>query len=346
MRHIFLLLFSVLLVSCFNTDSKIVTSKGEPGRLVLVAPDQLYNELDSIIDDVFYEPQPWLAMSESYFKLSKMNKDAFKRSFMEYQTILFLVTKENFADFKVFIPNIAPEEIDRLFADENGMPIMVNNQYASPQKIYFLFAKDIAYMGKKLTKLRDNLLTTLHNNEVQDYKNRLFLNGQDTANAKFKQIKKELGTGLAITDNFELLKKSGKFFWFGERYSNEQLGIFCYRVPYADTSQFNDDYLFKYRDSMMKAQVPGPREGTYMTTSAQDIYPRFSEYLTINGLYAKKLRGWWTVQGEFMGGPYVLYAVLSKDNQYIFFYEGFIYAPNKSKSKNLRILEALGYSIQ
>ncbi|MCZ2129087.1 MAG: DUF4837 family protein [Bacteroidia bacterium] len=41
-----------------------------------------------------------------------------------------------------------------------------------------------------------------------------------------------------------------------------------------------------------------------------------------------------------------MYAVLSKDNQYIFFYEGFIYAPNKSKSKNLRILEALGYSIQ
>ncbi|MCO6494854.1 MAG: DUF4837 family protein [Bacteroidetes bacterium] len=324
----------------------MITSKGEPGKLILISSDQLYNILDSTIDAVFYEPQPWLAMDEAYFKISKMNKDAFRRSFMEYQTILFLVTKESFTELKAFLPNMSPEEINKLFDDKNVNPIIVNNRYATPQKIYYLFANDIESMGKKLVKNREFLLTTIYNNEVRDFSARLFPNHSDTSNSKFKQIKSELGTGVAVSDNFELLKKSGRFFWFGERYSNEQTGIFCYRVPYVDTSQFNDNYLFSFRDSMMKAQVPGPREGTYMTTSASDIYPRFSEYQTINGLYAKKLRGWWTVQGEFMGGPYVLYAVLSKDNKYIFFYEGFIYAPNKSKSKNLRTLEAIGYTIQ
>lgn len=345
MRFVVVSLIALFFVSCFN-DSPVVTSKGEPGRLVLVTSDQLYHEIDSTLDKVFYEPQPWLAMSEAYFKLSKMDKDAFKRSFMEYQTILFLITKENYEEFKILVPQIASADLEAYFNDESGMPIHINNKYAEPQKIYFLFARDAAEMKEKLLKIQDNLLTTLYNNEVKDFALRLFPNNADTSNAKFKQIKSVLESGVAIPDNFELLKKSGEFYWYGERFSNEQQGIFCYRVPYSDTAQFNDEYLFNYRDSMMKAQVPGPREGTYMTTSASDVYPRFSEYQTINGLYAKKLRGWWTVQGEFMGGPYVLYAVLSKDNRYIFFFEGFIYAPNKSKSKNLRTLEALGYTIQ
>jgi len=338
--------FISMLVSCTSTTgSKIITSKGEPGRLILVSTDQLYNELDAVIDDVFLEPQPWLPMTEAYFKPSRMNNSSFRRSFVEHQTILFLVTKQNYEELSAYIPELPEEELDRLYRDNNSTPFVVKNKFASPQRIYFMFAPDMQTMREKLLSQKDRLLSVIYENEVRDYHLRLF-KGKDTSNMKYKAIKEELGMGVAISDKFDLMKKEKGFFWYSERYTDEQLGIICYKVPYTDTAQFNDRYLFALRDSTLKYQIPGPRDGTYMTTSGSDLYPRFSETTSINGLYAKKLRGWWTVHGEFMGGPFVMYAVLDKESKYIFIYEGYIYAPNKSKSKNLRTLEAIGYSIQ
>jgi hypothetical protein len=338
--------FLLTVASCTNTSSpQSITSKGEPGRLVLVADDALYAAIDSVLDDVFLEPQPWLPMDEAYFKPSRMNTQSFRRSFIEHQTVFFLVTRENFAALSAYIPNMDKEKMEALFAAKHFTPIALKNKFATPQMMYYLFAETPQEMAIKLTAQKTALLTQLYNKEVEDYALRLFDN-KHKKNPLFKQIKKQLGMGVAVTNKFEKMKQEEDFFWFAERYVNEQLGVVCYRIPYTDTAQFSDAFLIAFRDSIMKEQIPGPQPGTYMSTSGSDLHPLLSEVLQINGQYAKKIRGWWTVKGEFMGGPFVQYAVLNKKGTHIFVYEGFVYAPNKSKSKNLRTLEAFGYTIQ
>lgn len=338
--------FFALWSSCTeNVLPNKVTSKGEPGRLILVSDDVLYTAIDSALDAVFLEPQPWLPMDEAYFKPSRMNNSSFRRSFIEHQTIFFLVTRQNFAELSAYIPSMEQDKMDALFALSNATPIALKNKFASPQVIYYLFAESPQEMAIKLNANKENLLSKIYNKEVEDYALRLFQD-KPKKNLKFKQIRSQLGMGVAVTEKFELMKQDEDFFWFAERYVNEQLGVVCYRIPYTDTAQFSDSYLIAFRDSIMKEQIPGPQPGTYMSTSGSDLHPLYSEILQINGQYAKKLRGWWTVKGEFMGGPFVQYAVLNKKGTHIFVYEGFVYAPNKSKSKNLRTLEAFGYTIQ
>lgn len=334
------------ITSCKENKKKVKPiSKGEPGRLVLVSTDQLFNELEETIDEVFLEPQPWLAQAEAFFKLSKLDPKTFRRSFMEHQSILFLVTKENRAELNAYIPKINEQKIEEFFSNPNSMPILAKNKWASPQNIYFLLAPDKQSMEEKLLKFSDQIQRSIYEAETKNYALRLF-NQKDTLNPKYKQIKNKLGMGLAITEKFDLMKFENDFFWFAERYTNEQLGVLCYKIPYTDTIQFTKEYLFDLRDSVLKQHIPGEREGSYMTTSSSDSYPRFYESIELNGMYAKKLRGWWTVHGEFMGGPFVMYAVLNKEGTEIFIYEGFIYAPNKSKSKNLRTLESFAQTIR
>ena len=328
-----------------STPPKKVTSKGEPGRLVLVSSDDVYTHLEDVIDDVFYEPQLWLVQTEAHFKLSRMNAKSFGRSFIEHQTLLFLVTRSNFDELSAYLPGIQEEKLEALFQDPEAMPISVVNKWAKPQHVYYLFAEDLSGLKHKLQYNKEALLHSLYKNEIADYAERLFKN-KPHKNLAFKEIKQELGMGVALPEKFELMKQEQGFFWYSERYVGEQVGAFIYKVPYEHEHQFQKSALIALRDSILQAQVPGPQEGTYMTTSGSDLYPFMYESMEISGNYAVKLRGWWTVKGEYMAGPFVLYAVLSPDKKDIFIYEGYLYAPNKSKSKHYRTLESLGFTIQ
>lgn len=344
----FILSFSTIAFQSCSSETKSkkvkISSKGEPGRLVLVSTDQLYNELDSVLDDVFLTPQPWFSAPEAYFKISKLNTLTFRRSFMEHQTILFLVTKSNMSDLAAYIPGMNEDQQREMFHKDKNFPVLIKDKWASPQRVYYLFAEDVKEMKEKLTHDKEGLLTMLYDSEIQDYALRHF-KGKPAENIMYKRITDTLGMGIAIPEKFELMKHENNFFWFAERYEGEQLGIFSYSVPYTDTAQLTLDNLISLRDKMLKRHIPGPSEGTYMTTSSSDLYPRFIETKEINGYYTQKIKGWWTVKGVIMGGPFVMYAYVNKESDQLFVYEGFLYAPNKSKSRNFRILESVGYTV-
>ena len=327
-----------------KTKSVKISSKGEPGRLVIVSTDQLYNELDSVLDEVFLTPQPWFSAPEAYFKMSKLNTVTFRRSFMEHQTILFLITKSNHSDLAAYIPGMNEEQQREVFHLNKKFPVLIKNKWASPQRVYYLFADDVSEMKEKLTHDNEGLLTMLYVSEIQDYAIRHF-KGNPAENLMYKRIVDTLGMAVAVPEKFELMKHEHDFFWFAERYEGEQLGIFSYSVPYTDTAQLTLENLINLRDQKLKRHVPGPNEGTYMTTSSSDLYPRFIETKEVNGYYTKKIKGWWTVKGVIMGGPFVMYAYVNKESDQLFVYEGFLYAPNKSKSRNFRILESIGYTV-
>ena len=52
-------------------------------------------------------------------------------------------------------------------------------------------------------------------------------------------------------------------------------------------------------------------------------------------------KGWWKVKGDWMGGPFVSYAVYDKTKQRIIVADGFVYGPNKVKAKALREVEMI-----
>ena len=54
--------------------------------------------------------------------------------------------------------------------------------------------------------------------------------------------------------------------------------------------------------------------------------------------------GAWKMLNDKMGGTFVNYAFLSKNNKEIINVDGYVYAPNFEKSKLIRELEAIIYS--
>ena len=61
--------------------------------------------------------------------------------------------------------------------------------------------------------------------------------------------------------------------------------------------------------------------------------------------YCVETRGCWRTEGDFMGGPFVNFVVLSPDNKQVVFLTGYIYYPSgriKSLSKRDLLMQAEG----
>ena len=58
------------------------------------------------------------------------------------------------------------------------------------------------------------------------------------------------------------------------------------------------------------------------------------------------MRGLWTLEGGFMGGPFISYAFIDPETSRAVMVTGFVYAPREEKRELLRQVEALMYTVQ
>jgi len=94
---------------------------------------------------------------------------------------------------------------------------------------------------------------------------------------------------------------------------------------------------------VMKANIPGFKEGVYMSTDSllTDVRP-----INVQNSYTMEARGLWRMKGDFMGGPYVSHTRLDEKNQRIITAEIFVYSPDKMKRNLVRQMEASLYTLK
>ena len=121
-------------------------------------------------------------------------------------------------------------------------------------------------------------------------------------------------------------------------------GVFVYKYPVTDPEPFTVDKLVGKRNEVLKANVPGMFDNTYMTT-ADYVRPEM-KFLSYHDHHFAQLRGFWEVEGDFMGGPFVSHSFYSKDGRDIIVLEGWVYAPKYDKRQYLRQVESFLYSFE
>jgi hypothetical protein len=121
------------------------------------------------------------------------------------------------------------------------------------------------------------------------------------------------------------------------------MSIVLYSYPYTDKNTFTLDYFLNKRDSVMKVNIPGGPEGSYMSTQRDFVYV---EDATVQGKYAQVARGLWRVKGDRMGGPIVSHSRVDEVNGRVIVAEAFIYAPESLKRDLMRRMEAALYTLQ
>jgi len=156
-------------------------------------------------------------------------------------------------------------------------------------------------------------------------------------------VQEVFGGSPHFPSGYKLKKRTEDFAWIADEKQYTIQGVLIYKYPVSsDGQEFTLDKIITHRNQILKDNVPGMFENTYMTTST--AFPLDLEYIKYKKRDFAQVRGLWEVENDYMGGPFVSHSFYSKDGSQIIVAEAFVYAPKFDKRQYLRQVESILYS--
>lgn len=317
-----LFLLALILVSCGGNEQgmrKNVT--GKAGDLVVVASESTWNgKPGEIIRETLAQEHAALPQDEPIFDVIHVPTGGFKSIFKSTRNILQARVS----------PNVDSAGIN--FKDD---------VWAYPQATVIISAKNAEQFSEIFHENRNKIISYYMKAEQERLRmgyNKFYEKGI------YNILREDFDISMKVPPGFVVAEQKEDFIWLKYETPEISQGVVIYTFPYVSDSAFTENYLLKVRDSILRANVPGPSEGSYMATERR--VNQIQNITQLNGNYASEMRGLWRVMNDFMGGPYISLAVLDEEQQRVVVAFGYVYAPSKDKRNFLRQVQAMIYSLE
>ena len=288
--------------------------------LVVMGDEQWERPLGRAVFTVLDTDVPGLPQSERSFRITRVNPSAFNSN-------MFRIMR-----------NVIKVDIQNIYTQPKLK--FARNVYAYPQMVMTLQAPDEASLAQYVEDNAQSILDFFTKAEM----NREIENLREEHNLEVSRLAKEiLGVDVWVPWTINKFKRGEDFLWASTNTGKKDMSIVLYSYPYTDKNTFTLDYFLNKRDSVMKVNIPGGPEGSYMSTQRDFVYV---EDATVQGKYAQVARGLWRVKGDRMGGPFVSHSRVDEVNGRVIVAEAFIYAPESLKRDLMRRMEAALYTLQ
>jgi len=338
----------VLAVSCSTTEeekkSLLPESSGALTELIVLSDkatlDSAFKlEIESVFSQAL-EGQP--PPGEQVFKVLFADEDFFSGYFKKHHNIIVLLTSQNSVTLKKVLPESFVDGLLNVQGKKPGiLGIKQEDVFAQNQNIFITLAKDKSALLNKIKEKKDDLLAIAKKQESTSGKKKLLGETKPRNDKFYQKCLKDRGFGVRKPQTWRVAADKEDFVWIRKIITNEEkeMSILLYEAPYTSTKDLSTDSLLAIRNRFTKKYIPGEIEGSYMKYSSGFTPVRTDQYF--KGKYGVEIRGWWDVQGDFMGGPSYIRAVVDESNGRIVFAEGFLFYPNEKKAKSMRELEIL-----
>lgn len=293
---------------------------GKAGEVLVVCEKYDWDScLKETVTGIMCDDCPFLPQKEPLYNVSNVTPGNFAQMFQIHRNIIVFNINSG-----VNAPGVSYKY------DKWARPqIVITVSAASTEEACTLFSENSGkILGAIEQKERDRIITN-----TRSYQER-------SLNTVVNQF---IGGDMVFPSGYSLKKRSNNFLWISYETVKVQQGFFIYTYP-ADgkASQLSAESLIAQRNKVLKAEVPGMTDGSYMTTSSF-LAPEV-KYAAYKGIRFAEMRGFWEVEGDFMGGPFVSHSFYTPDGLNIVCIEGYVYAPSQNKRHYLRQVESLLYA--
>ena len=326
----------VILLSAVGCDSfrsltgAKKTAQGSPYEVLVVCDGHEWESaLGAELKAVLETPVEMLNQVEPMFNVVRITARDFKHLLPSYRNIL-----------KV---KCTPEVKDTAILAQYDV-------VASPQIVLTFQGPSIEAMVDYLKANGASLLQVL---EMAERNRTIEYAKKQGAKALEKIIREEFDIEMPISNGYLFRAESDDFVWASNEYPVASQGFFIYTHPFNGKASITTEALVKARNKFAK-RIPGPTNGSYMTTVKRipniedDGYTDFlpqRKVVKINGREWIELRGFWEVEKDFMGGPFVSYTTLDEREGELLTIDCYVYSPKYGKRNFLRPLEHLVFGV-
>ena len=309
------------LVSCGNSKNVLPGVSGKAGEgIVVIEKAHWDGELGDALREYLACDCDFLPQPEPLYNLAYVTPAGFTNMFQSHRNIIMVHIDQD--------------------VKEDGITFY-NNKWARPQCIIMINAKGldeaVAVVRRDYEKIRARLEQAERDRVVASA--RLY-----EAKEIRENVAERFGGSIVFPSGYVIKKINDSFAWIGNDNTYVYKDILVYRYPANGKDDLQPETIIAQRNRILKENVPGMFDGTYMTTS-QVAEPKVS-YINYKGHDFAETRGFWEVENDFMGGPFVSHSFYSLDGSEILVFEAFVYAPKYDKRQYMRQTESLLYSFQ
>lgn len=150
------------------------------------------------------------------------------------------------------------------------------------------------------------------------------------------EIKKSFDIEMSIPQGYYIAENKPGFMWIRNEMPLSSIGFVIYDYEPDSVTVANNDKAGNILANLEVAisRIPGPSEGSYMVTSR--VFAPDQKRLTIDGRTWNQLRGFWEVEGDFMGGPYIDYTTYDESRNRMVGIYGYVFNPSPNASVGKR----------
>ncbi len=313
--HIALAGLLFALTSCENTGNQngyLLKSLGNINTLQVIIENDLWNgEVGEEIRGYFAAPVDGLPQDEPLFSMNQMPPFTYTDFARKYRTFLHVT-----------------------IGDSTGVAIK-KNPYAKPQTGAFIVGKDAADIKRLLEKNYQQIIAAFKASEIIEKQRRI-----KSSLKKTDSLKKFFGINMRVPSAYRSALEQEDFIWYRKALKSGETNIIVYQVPLgliqSDSTSASD--IITIRDSIGGEYMPVEEGGRFIT---EEAYAPYIFKTKIDDRFAYESKGIWEVKTQFMGGPFINYAVRDSINNRYIILEGFVYAPATSKRDLQFELEAI-----
>ena len=322
MRNILFLASLLFVFSCGDKKSSnekfLLDSSGSINNVSVVVDNELWNgSIGEAIRKVLTKPIYGLPQDEPTFTVSQIPPTVFSGFVTKNRTVLKIEMNKK-ADIEV-----------------------LKDVYAKPQKVITVSGKTKQEIIDLINQNKVRIIETFRNEEIAERQRQMAKSPH-----KFKSIQEKLGLSIKFPSIYRIAKETDNFFWIRKDITTGTTNLMIYKLPF-DAIKRNDsvvNQIIKIRDSIGKAHIEGPLEGSYMVT--ENAYTPFHGEIVLDNKPTLETKGIWDVKNAFMGGPFINYAIEDKINKRWVVVEGFAFAPSVEKRNYMLELEAIIKSVK
>ena len=334
LNAIFIVAILLLTIGCDSfrslTGAK-KTAQGSPYEVLVVCDGREWeSQLGEELRNVLGTPVEMLNQVEPMFDIVRITARDFKHLLPSYRNILKVLC--------------SPEVKETAILAQYDV-------VASPQIVLTFQGPSTAAMVEYLRQNGKSLVQVLERAE----RNRTIEYARKQgAKALEKIVREEFDIEMPISNGYLFRAESDDFVWASNEYPVASQGFFIYTHPFNGESSVTTEALVKARNNFAK-RIPGPSDGSYMTTVKRipnieddgyvDFLPQ-RKVVKIDGREWIELRGFWEVEHDFMGGPFVSYTTLDEREGELLTIDCYVYSPKYGKRNFLRPLEHLVHGVK
>ena len=315
-------IFCLLLVlSCNDKNSNIIylpASSGNINSISVVADNLLWEDkVGGAIRKVMAAPAKGLPQDEPMFSLKQIPTPVFT-DFATRSRIILKVEK----------------------TDSTGIEIK-ENVYAKPQTVVVIKGKTDQEIIRQIKENEAKIIDAFTKREVSEKLRRI-----NKSLLKDQEMEAALGFTIDIPSAYKITKNQENFYWIRKEFSSSKtLDLMFYSYPLDGIRKGDSTVVdvINMRNKMVKDGIDG-EDGIIMTT--ENAYAPSIFKAIIDNKPAYETRGIWKIEGAYMGGPFVNYAIEDKVNNRYLVAEGYVYAPSFDKREYVFELEAIIKSIK